>query len=106
LKHPALHEFALGPGHDTFVKNYLRPETIQRRTGKQHPGTYFQRNVTVNRMDEPNVKIPRDRLNSTMKQAVRHSPIQQRGNDASVKEVVISLEFTVRLESCSDAVVS
>jgi len=106
LKHPALHEFPLGPGHEPFVKSDLRPETIQRRTGSQHPCAYFQRSVTGNRLYEPNVKIPRDRLNSMMKQTVRHCRIQQRGNDASVEEVVISLELSVRPESCSDAAIS
>ena len=91
MKNPTLHEFGLGPGHDTFIKNNLRPETIQRRIGREHPGTYFQRNVTENRLYEPNVKIPRDRLNSTIKQAVRHRRIQQGGNNASVKDAGISL---------------
>ena len=106
LENPALHEFALGPGHDPVGKSHLRPEKIQRWMGGQHPGTYFQRVITRNRLDEPNVKIPRDRLNSTMKQAVRHRLIQQGGNNTSVKHVVISLEFSVRFESCLDDALS
>jgi len=103
---PSPHEFGLGPGHDAFISNNLRSEAIQRRRGREHPGPYFQRNVTGNGPHEPNVKIPRDCLNSMMKQAVRHHLVQQRGNDPSVKEAVISLELRMHLESCPDGTVS
>jgi hypothetical protein len=95
LKHSAPHEFGLGPGHDTLFVHNLRLKTIERRTKRQHPRSYFQRGVARNRLHEANMKVCRDRLNSMMKKAVRHCRIQQCGNDASVKDVVVSLKLPV-----------
>lgn len=66
--------------------------------GRKHPRPYFQRNVTKNRLHEANMQITSDRLHSTMKQAVCHRRIQQRSDNTSMKDVVISLEFSVCLE--------
>jgi len=106
LQCPAFHELRLSPGEKVFVKNDLGSETMQRRMRRQHASADIERSIAGNRLHIPNVEISRDRPDSAMKQTVCHCRIQQRGDNTSMKNTVISLEFVGRRESRSDAAVS
>lgn len=99
LSRRAPNEFGLGPGHDPLVLPDFRSKTIKRRTGRQHPRSYFQRGIARNRINKADMKVSRNSLNSAVKKAMGHGRIQQGGNNASVKHVGVSLESLTGLET-------
>jgi hypothetical protein len=81
-----------------ILMNKFGPESMQRRRGRQNPGSNPDRGIASDRLQKANLQVCGHRLHSVMEQAVGHRRVEERRDNPPVKDPVVSLEPGIRLE--------
>jgi len=82
-------------------------QAVQNAVGARHAGMNFECGITGDRMKETHIEFTGDGFNVLMKQAMSHGRIQQRRNNAAVKNACVPLKQRIaRKDSMYAAVVS
>ncbi len=93
------HEAGGGFGELAVVLHQFGFQAVENAVGACHAGMNFQYGVTGHRVNKAHIEFAGDCFNVSMKQAMSHGRIQQRRNNAAMKNTRVPLKQRVTLKN-------